>query len=123
MDALGNIPTVTLPALKPVQAAAVLPDNFAKAAPIQLGGTAADLDLQASAVEAKRIDILMNAARNAPQPLGSQVFTMFKDATGQMITRFRDQNTGKVTYIPEPDLLSMTSSHSSAADNLVNINI
>jgi hypothetical protein len=122
MDALGNIQSVILPAPK-VQAAAVLPDNSANAGPsIQLGGTtAADVDLQAGAVEARRVEILRNAARNAPQPLGSQVFTMFKDNTGQMITRFRDQNTGKVTYIPEPDLLNMT--RASAADSLVNINI
>lgn len=37
--------------------------------------------------------------------LGSQTFTIFKDAAGQMVTRFFDQRSGRVTYIPEPELL------------------
>lgn len=62
---------------------------------------------------------LRQAARNAPQPLGTQAFTMFKDATGQVITRFRDTNSGKVTYIPEPNLLRLA--NMSAGSGLLNI--
>ncbi len=32
-------------------------------------------------------------------------FTMYKDATGQIITRFTSLRDGRVTYIPEPELL------------------
>ena len=41
-------------------------------------------------------------------------FTIFKDSTGQYITRFTSLRDGKVTYIPEPSLLSQT--HSSGGN-------
>ena len=33
-------------------------------------------------------------------------FSIYKDQTGQYITRFLDLRSGKVTYIPEPDVLA-----------------
>lgn len=70
--------------------------------------------------ETVRMERLKNAARNAPQPLGSQAFTMFKDATGQVITRFRDTNSGRVIYIPEPNLLRLAGA-GSGSQSLLNI--
>ena len=35
-------------------------------------------------------------------------FTIFKDSSGQYITRFTNLNDGKVTYIPEPDMLTFS---------------
>lgn len=37
--------------------------------------------------------------------LGDRRFTIFKDVTGQYITRFTSLKDGKVTYVPEPELL------------------
>ena len=119
MDALGSLkPVVSQPAT--VRPAPVLPSSSANASlpSIQLGEGSALMGLDADAAEQRRIDLLANAARSAPQPLGSQVFTMFKDATGQYITRFRDTNTGKVVYIPEPKLLRMSGNSGSSALNI-----
>ena len=74
----------------------------------------------AQVAEVKRQEVLVNAARSAPQPLGSQTFTMFKDATGQIITRYREGD--KVTYIPEPQLLRHANV-SNGAEMLVNIKV
>ena len=39
--------------------------------------------------------------------LGDQTFSIFKDATGQYITRFTSLRDGRVTYIPEPSLFKL----------------
>jgi hypothetical protein len=123
MDALGSIkPVVSAPV--PVKAAAVLPKPVAIQASAPLVGSNATAvpGLDTQLVEAKRQEVLVNAARNAPQPLGSQIFTMYKDATGQVITRFRDTNSGRVTYIPEPQLLRIANS-GNGAQSLLNIKV
>ncbi|MFW0777618.1 MAG: hypothetical protein ACN2B6_07870 [Rickettsiales bacterium] len=119
MDALGSIkPVVSSP--KPVKADAVIAKPTQAQSLPNIGGGQSGYDAQAA--DAKRQEVLVKAARNAPQPLGSQVFTMFKDTTGQMVTRFRDTNSGKVTYIPEPELLRQAAATEGNADALVNIN-
>lgn len=75
----------------------------------------------APGAETVRLETLKQAARNAPQPLGNQAFTMFKDATGQVITRFRDTTSGRVTYIPEPNLLRLANATSGSGQSLLNI--
>jgi len=118
MDALGSIKPVVS---QPVRQAPVLP-NPAQYQPVTpfsgAGGSEANFDAQI--VEAKRQDVLVSAARSAPQPLGSQAFTIYKDMTGQFVTRFRDTNSGKVTYIPEPQLLRLANV-SNRTESLVNI--
>lgn len=37
--------------------------------------------------------------------VNDQTFTIYKDSTGQYITRFTSLRDGRVTYIPEPQLL------------------
>jgi|NOAtaT_7_FD_contig_123_55556_length_1337_multi_3_in_0_out_2_1 hypothetical protein len=119
MDALGAIKPAA-PAPVSVKASAVLPAPSAQPATTALVQEVVQYD--AKIAEAKRQEALASAARNAPQPLGSQVFTMFKDSTGQIVTRFRDTNSGKVTYIPEPQLLRMAG-NSSGAESLLNIKV
>ncbi len=118
MEALGNIKPVTI---KVPQAASqpVLPvRSNAPSLPVIGGG---DIGFDAQSAEAVRMENLRQAARNAPQPLGSQSFTMFKDATGQVVTRFRDANSGKVVYIPEPNLLRLASAANGGGKSLLNI--
>lgn len=104
MEALGNIKQpIAIRVPQPAQP--VLP-NPSNAAPLpQIGGGDAGFDSQGA--ESLRLERLKQAARNAPQPLGNQSFTMFKDVSGQVVTRFRDINSGRVTYIPEPNLLKL----------------
>jgi len=40
-------------------------------------------------------------------PINSTRFTIFKDASGQFITRFTDMVDGSVKHIPEPELIRM----------------
>ncbi|MDX2112442.1 MAG: hypothetical protein SFW63_01725 [Alphaproteobacteria bacterium] len=121
MDVLGTIkPAATTP--MPVKASAVLP-AASSAQSIQLPQRNLEtVQYDAKVADAKRQEAVANAARNAPQPLGSQVFTMFKDSTGQIVTRFRDTNSGKVTYIPEPQLLRMAG-NTSGSESLLNIKV
>lgn len=39
-------------------------------------------------------------------PISDVVFTIFKDTSGQFITRFTNMRDGKVTYVPEQDMYS-----------------
>ncbi len=107
MDAIGNTiqPIVSWPLPAPVAAVAPTSPKISASAVMIPATELGQMSFDPKLVEQKRLDTLTNAARNAPQPLGSQTFTMFKDASGQIVTRFRDANTGKVTYMPEPNLL------------------
>jgi hypothetical protein len=126
MDALGTIkPVVSQPApvrTTPVLRSASTSDSLPS---IQLGGNnsgdSAPTGMEMQANERLRIEALMRAAQAAPQPLGSQVFTIFKDSSGQYITQFRDTNTGEVTSIPEPQMLALSAGSSAPA--LLNIKV
>jgi hypothetical protein len=124
MDALGIKPVVvSQPA--PVRATPVLRSTSASSSlpSIKIGGgdnQQTVVDTQPS--EQLRMEALMRAAQAAPQPLGSQVFTIYKDPiTQQYITQFRDTNTGEVTSIPEPQMLAL--SGGSSAPAMVNIKV
>lgn len=118
MENIGNIQTVAIRI--PQHSAPVLPaPSQAPALPVIGGG---DHSFDADQAEAVRLENLKQAAHNAPQPLGSQSFTMFKDSSGQVITRFRDANSGKVVYIPEPQLLRLSQASSGGGQSLLNIN-
>ncbi|MDX2073104.1 MAG: hypothetical protein SFX19_01910 [Alphaproteobacteria bacterium] len=105
MDVLGNIKQVAVRIPQPAQPVLPTPSSQAPALPVIGGGSTVEFDTQDA--EAQRLANLRQAARNAPLPLGTQAFTLFKDSTGQVITRFRDTNSGRVTYIPEPNLLKL----------------
>lgn len=57
--------------------------------------------------EKQRLDTVVKAAhsfRNA-YAVSDLKFTIFKDASGQFITRFTSLKDGSVKYVPEPDIL------------------
>lgn len=59
-------------------------------------------------IEAKRYEQLQRAAESFFKDVyavSDTTFAIFKDATGQYITRFTNLRDGKVTYIPEPQML------------------
>lgn len=66
-------------------------------------------DKSIEAAEAKRYEAVRDAASNVADPyvVGDQSFSIYKDVNGQYITRFTSLRDGKVTYIPEPDLLNI----------------
>lgn len=118
MDALGNIQVgISIP--QPAQPVLPAPSQ-APALPV-IGSGSGGGSFDAQTVDTQRLEHLRQAAQNAPQPLGSQAFTMFKDATGQVITRFRDINSGRVTYIPEPNLLRLANATAGSSRSLLNI--
>jgi hypothetical protein len=53
-----------------------------------------------------------------PYVVSDRTFTIFKDATGQYITRFTSLRDGKVTYIPEPNLFRMGGESEKVSFNL-----
>lgn len=60
--------------------------------------------------EEKRYEQVVFAAKNLFKDVyvvSDQNFTIFKDATGQYVTRYTSLRDGKVTYIPELKLIQM----------------
>lgn len=49
-------------------------------------------------------------------------FTIFKDSSGQYITRYTSLRDGKVTYIPEPNMLQYMESRRAQREAILNIN-
>lgn len=56
--------------------------------------------------QAQRLQAVQNVSQQIADTfvVSDRTFTIFKDATGQYITRFTSLRDGKVTYIPEPNL-------------------
>lgn len=64
------------------------------------------------AAEEKRMQAMRDAAKRAVAnafAVSDKSFTIYKDMTGQYITRFTNLQDGTVTYIPEPDLVRQIS--------------
>jgi hypothetical protein len=60
------------------------------------------------ATEKLRVEDLTRAAQNYPPDpyvVSDRTFTIFKDATGQYVVRYRSLRDGKITYVPEPAIL------------------
>lgn len=69
------------------------------------------LEQMVADAENQRMASLRRAAENVnPYPLGNMRFTIYKDMSGQYITRFTSLIDGKVTYIPEPNVMSWLNS-------------
>jgi hypothetical protein len=117
MDTLGIMNPVVLPTLpKPIrQAAPVLSQPSAPELPRvpQPGG---EVSFDAQAAEQRRYEAVQKVAQDIANVyiVSDMRFTIFKDSTGQYITRFTSLRDGKVTYIPEPQLLRMSHSGASA---------
>ena len=126
MDAIGlkqpiAIPTPTLPA--PRADAAVVSGASGSANAVTIGGNADGFDAQAA--EAKRVDAVRRAAQNIANTyvVSDTTFSLFKDATGQYITRFTSLRDGKVTYIPEPSLFKLGGSSGNDVEPLLQIKV
>ena len=114
MDAIGFKPLITTPAPQ-------VPNQGGQSAALPLPGAtqddstplvkAAQSDVTAQAAEQKRYEAVQRASQAIANVyvVSDQKFTIFKDATGQYITRFTSLRDGKVTYIPEPTLFKSTS--------------
>ena len=113
-----SITGITQPGLiLPVPALSV-PTQAATAAALPINSSGANnqnvipqqADIQGA--EQKRVEIVQKAAQQIANVfvLGDKSFSLFKDATGQYITRFTSLRDGKVTYIPEPTLFKLSSS-------------
>lgn len=50
-------------------------------------------------------------------------FTIFKDSSGQYITRYTSLRDGRVTYIPEPDMLAYLERRQQARQALVELQV
>ena len=112
MDSIGLSPQIALPSLPAPSAAPAiaLPDPSAglpKPANTQV-------DFNAQAAEQSRAAAVQKAAQQVANVyvIGDQTFSLFKDATGQYITRFTSLRDGKVTYIPEPTLFKLSGNSS-----------
>jgi len=122
MDAIGNTQPVILPrqtVAVPVSQGApsiTLPDPSAHQPVLP------DVSIDAQSAERAHRQTVERLAGDIANThiLGDQKFTMYKDAGGQLITRFRGRD-GKVTYIPEPSLFKMSGSSAAAAPSLLKI--
>lgn len=65
-----------------------------------------------SKAEKQRLDTVVKGARAYQGTVGASgmTFTIFKDSSGQFITRFTNKDTGAVTYVPEPNVLKFAES-------------
>jgi hypothetical protein len=120
MDPIGVSQLVTLPTLpaQPAQSTPALPaPSAAPSAPQE------QVSFNAQAAEQSRADAVLRAAQQIANVfvIGDQTFSLFKDATGQYITRFTNLRDGKVTYIPEPTLFKMSTGGGSGTEPLVKI--
>lgn len=66
-----------------------------------------DVQQQLNQANERRVAVIRQAAQYANLfVISDQRFTIYKDLSGQFVTRFTSLRDGKVTYIPEPDVLS-----------------
>lgn len=74
--------------------------------------------------EEKRLEQVVFAAKNLFRDVyavSDRNFTIFKDASGQYITRYTSLRDGRVTYIPEPKLMQLFESHQAARQAVLEI--
>lgn len=87
----------------------------------------ADLPLprQESSVDDRRYEKVVKAAQNFFQDVyavSDTTFTIYKDSSGQYITRITSLRDGHVTYLPEPQLLQYQERRARSRDSIVEIN-
>jgi len=107
MDNLGiSTPPIVI---KPVPAApqAVPAATKLEAPVLPIAGDSAAFDPQAA--EQQRLQAVHRAAQAVSDifVVSDRTFTIFKDTSGQYVTRFTSLRDGKVTYIPEPNLFRL----------------
>lgn len=107
MDTIGLGPQVKMPSL-PTSSVPSAPANGSTGPSVPLLGQGkGQVEFDAKTAEQTRADTLVRVAEQVANVfvIGDRTFSLFKDTTGQYITRFTSLRDGKVTYIPEPTLL------------------
>lgn len=119
MDPIRTISIPKAPAPLPVVGGSVdtgpvLPKPAPAEAPRQ-----EQADLQQAALQ-RRMQAVINAAKDIANVyvVSDKTFSIFKGMNGELITRFTNLRDGKVTYIPEPELLRMQQSSASPSISL-----
>jgi hypothetical protein len=110
---IGTTPPIVLPLPSPTNTGQGGQVGVVVSAPAQpLDGIPDQVGYNAQVAEQKRADAVQALSQQAADNyvLGDQEFTIFKDVTGQYITRFTSLRDGKVTYFPEPVLYKAASS-------------
>src|SRR5689334_6909416 len=124
MDAIALInpvavsaPIVQAPAAPQPSEPVVTSSGPAATTDLPIPGSGDNAQYNPQAGEQKRLETVQHAAQDIANIyiVGDKTFTIFKDATGQYITRFTSLRDGKVTYIPEPELFKRSSASPSAA--------
>jgi len=76
-----------------------------------------------SKTEKERLDTVIRAVSEFKNiyAVSDTTFTIFKDSTGQFVTRFTSLKDGSVTYIPEPDVARFLESTKARREALIQI--
>lgn len=114
---------VSIPVVSKSQGQAPLPMKRVAAEPIKAPQPreASGVDQQLAQAEAKRLARLRQAADTFA--ISDQRFTIYKDTSGQYITRFTSLRDGKVTYLPEPSVLSFLNGASRGIDHSISLDV
>lgn len=83
-------------------------------------------ELKPELVEQRRYEQVQRAAESFFKDVyavSDQRFTIYKDSTGQYITRYTSLRDGKVIYIPEPSLLQYQQAQSQRAESLIALDV
>lgn len=97
-----------------------------KTADVVAAAPRAEVSVDLSAAERKRYEQLLRAAQDFFKDVyavSDTTFTIFKDGTGQYVTRFTSLRDGRVTYIPEPQLLDYLQRKQQLRQALVEIEV
>jgi len=92
----------------------------------QSGPATPGTEFPAAAVDQKRQEQVVKAAKSYFKDVyavSDMRFTIFKDSTGQYITRYTSLRDGKVTYIPEPALLQRMERAQNTRESLVELSV
>lgn len=76
--------------------------------------------------EQKRADAVQRASQSIQRDyfaVNDTTFSIFKDASGQYVTRFTSLRDGRVTYIPEPKIFEYLEKTQSQREAIVEISV
>ena len=111
MNAIGTItPVVVQAPAPPSQAAGPVPQAPADTGNVPQTNTTNQTAYNPQAADQQRLQAVQRAAQNIANVfvVSDKIFTIFKDSTGQYITRFTSLRDGRVTYVPEPELFKQS---------------
>ena len=124
MDAINSLTRAALPQVPTLPAPTGQGAGVAKKEAARVPASEPAPDLGSEAMERRRVEIITQAAQIANvYVVSDRRFTIFKDTTGQYITRFTSLRDGKVTYIPEPDMAAMIRSHAGSMPHVMELQV